>query len=273
MPNSVAIEAIPVSCFSVAWRAPTCCCCTSRTDLKTLVTPTCGVSATPTCGVSGFRDTPTCGVPRPVVCVADTPACGVSATGERPSDTPACGVSRAGPAGPDTSGRGVAGAAAADPDTPGSGVSAPGGSASDTPRSGVSVSACGVRKIRIVLWYFLRSTCTSPVARNSASVRDTTLSLVSSSPASVRCLMPISSTSSPRVHARPNVHSERYQSFSRCDPSLTRRARRMNVSGCSGAEASECGSRGCGFVYASAGAVPVGRSAEGLVFDPGVGVD
>lgn len=189
------------------------------------------------------------------------------------SDTPVCGVSGAGPAWSDTPVRRVSAGAAVASDTPRSGVSSPGGSASDTPACGVSVSACGVRKIRIVLWYFLRSTCTSPVARSSASVRDTTLSLVSSSPASVRCLMPISSTSSPRVHARPNVHSERYQSFSRCDPTLTRRARRMNVSGCSGAEASECGSRGCGFVYARAGAAPVDRSTEGLVFDPGVGVD
>ncbi len=32
----------------------------------------------------------------------------------------------------------------------------------------------------------------------------------------------------------------------------TRRFRHMDVSGCSGAEASECGSRGRGFVYASA---------------------
>ena len=229
MPNSVAIEAIPVSCFSVAWRAPACCCCTSRTDLKTLVTPTCGVSATPTCGVSGFRDTLTCGVSETEVCASDTPGSGVSVPDERSSDTPTCGVSGTGPA---------------CSDTPGSGVSVPDERSSDTPTCGVSASAWGVRKIRMVLWYFLRVTCTSPVARSSASVRDTTLSLVSSSPASVPCLMPISSTSSLRVHARPNEHSARYQSFSRCDPSLTRRARRMNVSGCAGAEASECGSRG-----------------------------
>ena len=43
-------------------------------------------------------------------------------------------------------------------------------------------------------------------------------------------------------------------------PMRTRRVRRMNVSGCSGTEASECGSRGCGFVQASAGAAwPLNR--------------
>ena len=208
-----------------------------------------------------------------MACASDTPGSGVPASGECPPDTPGSGASGAVPACSDTPGSGVPASGECPPDTPGSGVPASGECPPDTPGSGVPVSAWGVRKIRMVLWYFLRSTCTSPVARSSASVRDTTLSLVSSSPASVRCLMPISSTSSPRVHARPNVHSERYQSFSRCDPSLTRRARRMNVSGCSGVEASECGSRGCGFVYASAGAAPLGRSTDGLVFDPDVGVD
>ena len=48
-------------------------------------------------------------------------------------------------------------------------------------------------------------------------------------------------------------------------PMRTRRVRRMNVSG---GEASECGSRGCGFVYASAGAAwPLSRCSWRLVFD------
>ena len=244
IPSSAAIDAIPPNCFSVAPRACArccCCCCTSRTDLKTLVTPTCGVSGTPTCGVSGLSVTPTCGVSRPAPPGPVTPTCGVS------------------------------GARSVASNTPGSGVSVDTESVPVTPACGVPVCPCGVRKIRIVLWYFLRSTCTNPVSRSSASVRDTTLIPVSSSPASVRCLIPISSTSSPRVHARPKVHSARYHSFNRFDPTRTRRARRMNVSGCSGGEASDPGSRGCGLTYASAGAPSL--STDGLVLDPDVGVN
>ncbi len=159
-------------------------------------------------------------------------------------------------------------------DTPVSGVSRRARGLSDTPVSGVSGHDCGVRKIRMSLWYLLLETSTKPVSRSSASTFDTRFSPVSSSPASDRCLMPISSTSSPRVHARPNVHSDRYQSFNRCDPSFTRRARRMNVSGCSGGEASECGSRGCGFAYASAGAAAAPSPSTGsLEFGGAVGVD
>ena len=56
-------------------------------------------------------------------------------------------------------------------------------------------------------------------------------------------------------HARPKVHSARYQILSVQLPVCTLRARRMNVSGCEGGLASAFGSRGCGLLYASAGAV------------------
>ena len=104
----------------------------------------------------------------------------------------------------------------------------------------------------------------------SSSIR--VFRLHSRSPARVPCLIPISSTSSLRVHARPNVHNDRNPVLSRCEPRRSRRARLTKVSGCSGGEASECGSRGWGFVYASAGAAAaLGPSTDGLVFGPDVG--
>ena len=65
IPSSDAIDAIPLSCFSVGQRVPArccCCCCTSRTDLKTLVTPVSGVLGTPVSGVSEFSVTAVSGV-------------------------------------------------------------------------------------------------------------------------------------------------------------------------------------------------------------------